>query len=64
MTSLEQGKLAPSKAKREETEDYGQTVFNLNETNGVITKLRDLSIDALTPIEALNILFELKKLAE
>ena len=64
LDSLEKGKLVESKTNFNEQESFGQTTLNLKETNGVITKLRDLSIDALTPIEALNILFELKNLAE
>ena len=30
----------------------------------IAQKLRDITIEALTPIEALNVLFELKKMAE
>jgi hypothetical protein len=44
--------------------EFLQTKFNLNEYGGLISKLKDLSIDTISPIEALNILFELKKMVE
>ena len=47
-----------------EEPEFLQTKFNLNEYGGLISKLKDLSIDTISPIEALNILFELKKMVE
>ena len=66
LESLENGKQPLPKIpiySGEELE-FLQTKFDLNEYGGLISKLKDLSIDTISPIEALNILFELKKLVE
>ena len=41
-----------------------QTSFEDNGGEEIVKKLKDLSIDTISPIEALNILFELKKLTD
>ncbi len=65
LAGMENGKEIEPKLKKSKTESTNdQTSFDLNYTNGIISKLQNISIDALTPIEALNILYELKKLAE
>lgn len=42
--------------------DNGQISFGQEKNSLIIDKLKDLQIDTLTPIEALNALYELKKL--
>ncbi len=41
-----------------------QMTFGHSNQNRVVEKVRNIELDALTPIEALNILFELKKLLD
>ena len=66
LEKLESGKqpLPQVSSYSGEEPEFLQTKFELPAYEGVVKKLQDLSIDTISPIEALNILFELKKLAE
>lgn len=56
------GRLAPSKkteAHREEPDLFSELTFSKN--SEVAEKIKKLDLDTLTPIEAMNLLFEMKK---
>ena len=64
LKELESGNSDIQPRKKERQEEQPQMSF-LDVGGGQIAqKLRDITIETLTPIEALNILFELKKMAE
>lgn len=56
------GSAAPHRPAEQEDEGFGQVSFAQNSTDQVREKLQRIQIDTLTPIEALNTLYELKKL--
>jgi DNA mismatch repair protein MutS len=62
LKELESGGAAPQPVKAQPVSD--QMSFLDVGGSQIAQKLRDITIETLTPIEALNILFELKKMAE
>ena len=69
LLSLTNGTLLPSAPKtiseNKESDNYGQLdLYSTAPTNEALLALKALDVETLTPIEALNKLYELKKLAE
>ena len=67
LKDLENGKKTerPKKRKKEVTEDEPVQMMLIEPQNSVISEfVRDLDVNTLTPIEALNKLYELKRLCE
>ena len=59
LQSIEEGtELKNPKAKKQETEEAIQFTFD-SPHNDVISKLKNIDVNTLTPIESMNILFEL-----
>ena len=59
LNSIEEGvELKTPKAKKQETEEAIQFTFD-SPHNDVISKLKNIDVNTLTPIESMNILFEL-----
>ncbi len=66
LLALEQGapeQPAPRRGARVEVEDNFQTSLGDSQSRELIEKLKKLDINTLTPLEAMNALFELKQLA-
>lgn len=59
---LEEGSMVRSGGKSAPTSQTAQVSLDLNPYNGLIDKLKNMDENHLSPIEALNILFELKAL--
>ena len=64
LKELESGNSDIQPRKKETVEEQPQVSFLDVGGSQIAQKLRDITIETLTPIEALNILFELKKMAE
>ena len=64
LKELESGNSDIQPRKKETMEEQPQVSFLDVGGSQIAQKLRDITIETLTPIEALNILFELKKMAE
>ena len=64
LKELESGNSDIQPRKKEVHEEQPQVSFLDVGGSQIAQKLRDITIETLTPIEALNILFELKKMAE
>lgn len=63
LKELESGD-ADNPPKKTQTEEQQQVSFADVGGGQIARKLRDITIETLTPIEALNVLFELKRMAE
>ncbi|WMJ23105.1 DNA mismatch repair protein MutS [Paludicola sp. MB14-C6] len=55
-------KFVKNESKENDEIEFSQMSFESESNHIIIDKLNDLQIDTLTPIEALNVLYELKKL--
>ena len=64
LKELESGNSDIQPKKKEVQEETSQVSFMDMGGSQIAQKLRDITIETLTPIEALNVLFELKKMAE
>jgi DNA mismatch repair protein MutS len=65
LRELEMGEgTKPVVPVRSGQEEVSQISFGPSNQSKIIEKVRNINLDTLTPIEALNILFELKKLLE
>ena len=62
LSSLEDGTFAPTVKKARESVDDGLITFENFDEKEVCQKLRDCDINTLTPLEAINLIFDLKKL--
>ncbi|MBO4428778.1 MAG: DNA mismatch repair protein MutS, partial [Clostridia bacterium] len=62
LSSLEDGTFAPTVKKARESVDDGLITFENFDEKEVCRKLRDCDINTLTPLEAINLIFDLKKL--
>ena len=63
LKELESGSVQPQKSSQTQKEDDGQISMMDMGGSQIAKRLQDITIETLTPIEALNILFELKKMA-
>ena len=65
LQSLEEGRaVSPVKSKIRETVMDGQLTLTSAEDHPVIARIKSVDINELTPIQALNLVYELKTLAE
>ena len=65
LQSLEEGRaVSPTKSKIRETVMDGQLTLTSAEDHPVIARIKSVDINELTPIQALNLVYELKTLAE
>ncbi|MBQ6569001.1 MAG: DNA mismatch repair protein MutS, partial [Clostridia bacterium] len=65
LKSLEAGKeVSARKTKKDKGEDEGQMTFTTSAEKELCAKLRAIDVNAMTPIEALGVLFELSKEAK
>ena len=64
LKELESGSSDIQPRRKEQPEEPAQVSFMDMGGSQIAQKLRDITIETLTPIEALNVLFELKKMAE
>ena len=65
LAEIESGASAPRKSSVQPKEEIPQQItFGPSGQSAVLEKIRAIELDTLTPIEALNSLFELKKLLD
>lgn len=62
LSALEDGTFAPTVKKARESADDGAMTFDNFEEKEVCQKLRECDINTLTPLEAMNMIYELKKM--
>lgn len=62
LSSLEAGGIQVREKKSETTDDDFALSFDSMSENEVAEKLRAVDINTLTPLEAINLIYELKKM--